>query len=95
MTVSPTQAVVINGALDVRVEGSRVVVDPSSRCGTDLIGSFRFNHNEFVGAVDLVSDRLDLPPLHTLTMNASEAPRVFELACEPTAMKVRLDFAST
>lgn len=60
----------------------------------DLIGSFRFNHNEFVDAVDLISGGLDLSPLHTLTMLASDAPTAFELACEPTALKVQLDFVS-
>lgn len=60
----------------------------------DLIGSFRFNHNEFVDAVALISGGLDLSPLHTLTMNASDAPAAFELACQPTAMKVQLDFVS-
>lgn len=61
---------------------------------TDVIGSFRFDHDEFVDAVDLISSGLDLSPLHTATTAASDAPIAFELACERTTMKVQLDFGS-
>ena len=60
----------------------------------DLVGSFRFNHTEFVDAIELISGGLDLSPLHTLTMNAADAPKAFKLASEPTAMKVQLSFDS-
>jgi L-idonate 5-dehydrogenase len=58
----------------------------------DLLGSFRFCHDEFVAAVDLLGDGLDLSPLHTDTYAAIEAPNAFETAIAPGSMKVQLDF---
>lgn len=59
----------------------------------DLLGSFRFNHAEFVDAVDLIVDGLDLLPLLTDTVRVDAAPAAFELAAQPSSMKVQLDFA--
>ncbi len=58
----------------------------------DLLGSFRFNHDEFVHAVELLVDGLPIDPLRTGTMAVTAAPDAFALAAQPTSMKVQLDF---
>ena len=60
----------------------------------DLLGSFRFNHDEFVHAANLLSDGLDLTPLLTDTIAVEDAPAAFALAGAPTSMKVQLDFTA-
>lgn len=58
----------------------------------DVLGSFRFCHDEFVAAVDLLVGGLDLSPLHTASFSAEESAAAFESAVSPDAMKVQLDF---
>ncbi|MEM7271846.1 MAG: alcohol dehydrogenase catalytic domain-containing protein [Actinomycetota bacterium] len=58
----------------------------------DVLGSFRFRHDEFVAAVDLLGDGLDLGPLLTARFAATEADSAFVTADRPTSMKVQLDF---
>ncbi len=61
----------------------------------DLMGSFRFNHDEFVQAVQLLGDGLDLSALHTDTFHAHDAPDAFVKATNPESMKVQLNFADS
>ncbi|MEM9131215.1 MAG: alcohol dehydrogenase catalytic domain-containing protein [Actinomycetota bacterium] len=61
----------------------------------DVLGSFRFCHDEFRTAVELLSDGFDLSPLLTDTFAATDAPDAFVRATESAAMKVQLDFGST
>ena len=58
-----------------------------------IMGSFRFNHTEFVTAVDLLAAGLDLSPLLTQTVDAIDAAEAFVAASAPEAMKVQLSFA--
>lgn len=58
----------------------------------DIYGSFRFCHDEFVTAVDLLAGGLDLSPLHTDSYAATDAGQAFETACGAGAMKVQLTF---
>ena len=58
-----------------------------------VLGSFRFNHSEFVAAVDLLATGLDLSPLLTETVDATDAADAFVVASAPTSMKVQLSFA--
>ena len=60
----------------------------------DVLGSFRFCHDEFRAAVELLSDGLDLSPLLSDTFAATDAPEAFVRATESAAMKVQLDFGS-
>jgi L-idonate 5-dehydrogenase len=61
----------------------------------DLIGSFRFNHTEFVHAVDLLSNGLDLSPLLSATLQAQRAADAFVVASDPTSLKVQLAFSDS
>jgi L-idonate 5-dehydrogenase len=60
----------------------------------NLLGSFRFD-SEFALAVDLIgTGRVDLSPLLSDTLPASDAKRAFDLAADKSrSMKVQLDFA--
>ena len=58
----------------------------------DVLGSFRFCHDEFVQAVELLGDGLDLSPLLTATHRASEAAAAFVDATGPGSLKVQLSF---
>ena len=58
----------------------------------DMLGSFRFNHNEFVDAAELLSTGLDLAPLLTDTVAVADAPSAFVLASSAASMKVQLNF---
>jgi threonine dehydrogenase-like Zn-dependent dehydrogenase len=58
----------------------------------DVLGSFRFCHDEFVQAVELLGDGLDLSPLLTGTHAASEAATAFVDAVGSGSLKVQLDF---
>ncbi len=58
----------------------------------DVLGSFRFCHDEFVQAVELLGDGLDLGPLLTDSFSAAAAPEAFGVAVGAGSMKVQLDF---
>jgi L-idonate 5-dehydrogenase len=60
----------------------------------DLLGSFRFTHDEFRTAVDLLGDGLDLSPLRSGSYEATDASDAFESALGASTMKVQVDFAS-
>lgn len=60
----------------------------------DVLGSFRFNHNEFRGAVDLLSEGLDLRPLITNRHGFEHAHDALSEAASGNAMKVQLDFST-
>jgi L-idonate 5-dehydrogenase len=60
----------------------------------DVVGSFRFNHAEFVQAVDLIGNGLDLSPLLSGTVAATAAPDAFIVADAPQSLKVQLDFTA-
>lgn len=59
----------------------------------DVLGSFRFCHDEFVHAVELLSGGLDLAPLHTGSFAVSDAGSAFEYAVSGGAMKTQVDFS--
>jgi L-idonate 5-dehydrogenase len=61
----------------------------------DVIGSFRFNHTEFVQAADLINAGLDLSPLLSATVAATDAAAGFVTASDPSSLKVQLDFTSS
>jgi 2-desacetyl-2-hydroxyethyl bacteriochlorophyllide A dehydrogenase len=58
----------------------------------DIVGSFRFNHNEFVHAVDLLHNGLDLAPLRSGSHIAEDADAALTKAAGGSAMKVQLEF---
>ncbi len=58
----------------------------------DIVGSFRFNHNEFRTSVELLAGGLDLGPLISNRYPAAEAGAAFVEASSGQAMKVQLDF---
>ncbi len=58
----------------------------------DVVGSFRFNHGEFVQAVDLIGEGLDLSPLLSCTVAAADAANAFVVADDPQSLKVQMDF---
>lgn len=60
----------------------------------DVIGSFRFNHDEFVRSVRHLHDGLDLRPLITNRYLACDAKAAFDEAASAPSMKVQLDFAT-
>lgn len=60
----------------------------------DLLGSFRFCNDEFVSAVELLGDGLDLSPLRTNTFHAADSAAAFATAVGPRAMKVQLRFSA-
>jgi len=60
----------------------------------DVLGSFRFCHDEFEAAVALLGDGLDLSPLRTDTFHAHDAPEAFVRATGAGCMKVQLDFSN-
>lgn len=60
----------------------------------DIVGSFRFNHNEFVDALDLLHNGLDLSPLISNRHQIHAAGTAFEEASSGSAMKVHLDFGA-
>lgn len=59
----------------------------------DVLGSFRFCHDEFVEAVELLSGGLDLAPLHTGSFGVCHAGHAFEYAVSDGAMKTQVDFS--
>lgn len=61
----------------------------------DIVGSFRFNHNEFRRSVELLTNGLDLRPLISSQYSAHEAGAAFVEAASGQAMKVQLDFTGT
>lgn len=60
----------------------------------DVFGSFRFCHDEFVQAVELLADGLDLSPLLTGTHGVGQAGAAFEEAVGAGSLKVQLDFGA-
>ncbi len=58
----------------------------------DVIGSFRFNHDEFRTSVDLLTGGLDLRPLISNRYHAAAAGEAFVEASSGHALKVQLDF---
>lgn len=60
----------------------------------DIVGAFRFNHNEFVDALHLLHAGLDLSPLISSRHGATNAPAAMIEAASGSAMKVHLDFES-
>jgi len=60
----------------------------------DIVGSFRFNHNEFVEALDLLHAGLNLTPLISNRHDVSDAAAAMVEAASGTAMKVQLDFGA-
>lgn len=58
----------------------------------DVVGSFRFNHDEFVQAVDLLHNGLDLSPLRSGSHTAEDADAALATAASGSAMKVQLEF---
>ena len=58
----------------------------------DILGSFRFNHDEFEQALAYLTDGLDLRPLISNRYQAHQAAAAFTEAASGQAMKVQLDF---
>ena len=59
----------------------------------DILGSFRFNHDEFERSLAHLTNGLDLSPLISNRYNAAEASDAFVEAASGQAMKVQLNFA--
>lgn len=72
--------------------GVEMPIGPAITGEIDLVGSFRFNHEEFVSAVDLLHDGLDLLPLRSAAHPVVDADAALALAAGGSAMKVQLDF---
>jgi 2-desacetyl-2-hydroxyethyl bacteriochlorophyllide A dehydrogenase len=75
--------------------GIELPLGPAITGEIDLVGSFRFNHDEFNTSVTLLHDGLDLGPLRSGSHHAHDADAALQLAAGGSAMKVQLEFGSS